>query len=162
MIEVQVTQDMIDNAKSKSEEMGALNNSIRRGEGNLVGFIGEQVALAVLGGSWSNTYDYDLITPEGKKVDVKTKQTTVAPRSYYECSVAKFNTKQQCDVYAFVRVKSSLDTAWFLGVMDKKEYYKRATPLKRGDVDPSNNFTVRADCYNLKIADLENVEKCNV
>jgi hypothetical protein len=119
-----------------------------------VGFIGEQVALSIMGGSWSNTYDYDLVTKDGKKVDVKTKQTTVPPRSYYECSVATFNTSTNCDAYAFVRVKNTLDTAWFLGVMDKQEYYKKATPLKKGDVDPSNNFTVRADCYNLKIEEL--------
>jgi hypothetical protein len=154
MIEVSVTQEMIDKAKLKDKEMGTLNNSIRNGAGNLVGFIGEQVALSIMGGSWSNTYDYDLVTKDGKKVDVKTKQTTVPPLSYYECSVAKFNTSQNCDAYAFVRVKNTLDTAWFLGVMDKQEYYKKATPLKKGDVDPSNNFTVRADCYNLKIEEL--------
>tara|TARA_R110001632_G_C11096582_1_gene390537 strand:+ start:62 stop:535 length:474 start_codon:yes stop_codon:yes gene_type:complete len=154
MIEVSVTKEMIDKAELKDKEMGTLNNSIRKGAGNLVGFIGEQVALSIMGGSWSNTYDYDLVTEEGKKVDVKTKQTTVPPRSYYECSVAKFNTSQKCDAYAFVRVKNTLDTAWFLGVMDKQEYYKKATPLKKGDVDPSNNFTVRADCYNLKIEEL--------
>jgi len=157
MIEINVTQDMIDMAKLKSNEMGSLNNSIRKGEGNLIGFIGEQVAINVMGGSWVNTYDYDLITDDGKKVDVKTKQTTVTPRTFYECSVAKFNTSQKCDMYAFVRVKNTLDTAWFLGVMDKEKYYKTATPLKKGDVDPSNNFTVKADCYNLKIEELDSV-----
>jgi hypothetical protein len=52
------------------------------------GFLGEQIALKVLGGQWQNTYDYDIVD---------------------------------------------------------------ATFMKKGDVDPSNNFTVRADCYNLRI-----------
>ena len=157
MIEVIITQDMIDTARQKATEMGSLRNSIRNGNGNLVGFIGEQVALHVMGGSEANTYDYDMITEDGRKVDVKTKQTTVKPKTFYECSVAKFNTTQKCDMYAFVRVKNTLDVAWFLGVMDKDKYYEMATPLKKGDIDPSNNFTVRADCYNLKIEELQSV-----
>ena len=70
MIEVVVTQDMLNKAHNKSEEMGRLNNSITKGKGNLAGFLGEQIALQILGGKWSNTYDYDLITPENKKVYV--------------------------------------------------------------------------------------------
>ena len=154
MIEVIITQDMLDKANNKSEEMGRLNNSITKGRGNLAGFLGEQIALQVLGGEWSNTYDYDLVTPDNKKVDVKTKQTTVTPRPYYECSVAKFNTRQKCDSYAFVRVKNTMDVGWFLGSMEHDEYYDKATFLKKGEVDPSNNFTVKADCYNLKIEEL--------
>ena len=41
MIEVIVTQDMLDKAHNKSEEMGRLNNSITKGKGNLAGFLGE-------------------------------------------------------------------------------------------------------------------------
>jgi len=48
--------------------------------------------------------------------------------------------------------------AWILGQMDKKEYLKKARFLKKGEVDKSNNFTVKADCYNLKISDLYPVE----
>jgi len=155
VIEVKITQDMIDKAESKSQDMGVLNNSIRNGKGNLVGFLGEQVAVKIMGGSESNTYDYDIITSDGKKVDVKTKQTTVKPKPFYECSVAEFNTTQKCDMYVFVRVKNTLDVAWFLGVMDKEKYFHKARYLKKGDVDPSNNFVVRANCYNLKIEDLD-------
>jgi hypothetical protein len=154
MIEVVVSDTMLQAAKDKSTEMGRLNNSILSGDGNIAGFVGEQIALSILGGEWSNTYDYDIVTPDGKKVDVKTKQTTVAPRPHYECSVAKYNTGQQCDMYAFVRVTKTLDKGWFLGVMDHKTYYEKATYLKKGQVDMSNNFTVRADCYNLPISEL--------
>ena len=40
-------------------------------------------------------------------------------------------------------------------MLGKDEYFKKATFLKKGDVDPSNNYTVRADCYNLKINELQ-------
>jgi len=150
MIKVEITEDMLAAANDKAIEMGKLNNSILNGEGSLAGFIGEQIALKVLGGTWHNTYDYDIVVGS-KRIDVKTKQTTVAPLPHYECSVAAFNTRQKCDAYAFVRVLKDLSVGWFLGVSEKDQYFNTATFMKKGDIDPSNNFTVRADCYNLRI-----------
>ena len=74
MKEVKVTRDMLVKARDKAVEMGRLHNSILNGGGNLAGFIGELIVLKVLGGEWSNTYDYDILL--GKiKIDAKTKQT---------------------------------------------------------------------------------------
>ena len=121
----------------------------------MAGFLGEQVAMSVLGGDWNNTYDYDFTTEAGKRVEVKTKQTSVKPLPHYECSIAKFNTKQDCDAYAFVRVLNDFSIGWFLGVLTKETYFDKANFLKKGDVDPSNNYTVKADCYNVRIDQLE-------
>ena len=155
MKEIEITLDMIDKARTKAKELGRLNNSILKGKGNLAGFIGEQIALQCLGGNWENTYEYDIVLPDGKLVDVKTKQTTVTPLPEYDCSVTKYNTKQQCDVYAFVRVKGDFTTGWYLGCMDKEKYLTKATFMKRGDIVPSNNYMVKAYCYNLLIKELD-------
>lgn len=161
MIEVEVTPDMIERSQSRAVSMGCLNNSIEKGAGNLAGFLGEEVANKVLSGTISNTYDYDLVSDvRGRqvKVDVKTKRCTSPPKSYYDCSVAAFNTKQKCDYYAFVRIeyrKQEWGRAWFLGVYKKEDYFKDARFLTKGQVDPSNGFTVKADCYNMEISKLE-------
>lgn len=155
MIEVKITEEMIAKAQQSAEEMGKLRNSIRKGEGNLVGFIGEQVAHQVLGGFIDNTYDHDIVLDDFMTtVDVKTKETTCAPKPYYSCSVADYNTKQKCDYYAFVRVKKDLSVGWYLGVYPKQSYVKDAVFLKAGDFDPDNNFTVKSDCYNIPISKL--------
>jgi hypothetical protein len=153
MIEVTISDDMLIKAREKAVEMGKLHNSILRGKGNMSGFIGEQIALHVLGGTWENTYDYDMKVGD-TRIDVKTKQTSVKPLPHYECSIAAFNTKQDCDGYAFVRVLNDFSIGWFLGVLTKQDYFDKATFLKKGDVDPSNNYTVRADCYNVRIDEL--------
>ena len=153
MIQVEITNEMLVSAREKATEMGQLNNSILKGQGSLAGFVGEQVVMQILGGKWENTYDYD-INVDNVRVEVKTKQTTVQPMSHYECSVAAFNIKQSCDAYAFVRVLKDFSVGWFLGVMNKDEFFQKAKKLKKGEVDPSNNFTVRADCYNLRIDEL--------
>ena len=155
MIEVEVTDAMILNARKKSREMGSLNKSILNGGGNLAGFIGEFVAQSVLGGIIENTFQYDLVLDSGKKVDVKTKQTGFEPKPEYDCSISSESKIQDCDIYAFVRVKNDLTTAWFLGKIDKKKFFRKAKHFKKGEVDPSNNYTVKADCWNLKIKDLD-------
>jgi|TARA_R110000765_G_scaffold323168_1_gene414866 hypothetical protein len=154
MKELEITLDMIGKARTKSTEMGVLKNSIIRGNGNIAGFVGEQIALCCLGGEWQNTYEYDILMPNGQRVDVKTKQTSVTPLPDYDCSIAKFNTKQKCDSYAFVRVKKDLTVGWYLGKIDKDDFFNKARFMKKGTVDPSNNYKVQADCYNIKIKEL--------
>tara|TARA_R110000744_G_C18996286_1_gene521216 strand:+ start:42 stop:518 length:477 start_codon:yes stop_codon:yes gene_type:complete len=155
MKSVNIPIEMIDKARTKAKELGTLRNSITKGKGNLIGFIGEEIALSCLGGVSSNTYDYDLITDAGVKVDVKTKSTSVSPLEHYDCSVSAYNTKQKCDAYAFVRVKNDLSVGWYLGIMNKETYMDTAEKLNKGDIDPSNGFTVKSNCYNIKISQLQ-------
>ena len=158
MKEITISLEMLDAARQKAKELGKLNNSILKGKGNLAGFLGEQIALSFLGGEWQNTYEYDILLSDGEKVDVKTKQTSVTPLPEYDCSVAKYNTKQLCDSYAFVRVRNDFTVGWYLGKINKEDFLQKAVFMKKGDVDPSNNYRVRADCYNLKINALGNVQ----
>ena len=154
MVEVPITAQMIKNATEKATELGELNNSITKGDGNFAGFLGEEIALKIIGGRLENTSHYDLIDDKGQTWDVKTKRCTSAPKGYYECSVADYNTIQKCDNYAFVRIEFKNDRptrAWFLGGYIKKNYYRDARFLRAGDYDPDNNYTVKADCYNLPI-----------
>ena len=155
MIEVQVTDEQLIEARKQAVEMGKLHNSITRGQGNVAGFVGEIITAEILNGVQDNTFDYDIFLPKtGKTVDVKTKRTSVAPLPHYECSVAKLNTNQNCDFYAFVRVKNDYRTAWFLGMVPKVMYYEMAVFRKKGDLDPDNGYIVKSDCYNLPIKDL--------
>lgn len=155
MIEVVITSEMLVEARDKAAEMGKLRNSITSGAGNIAGFIGEAIAQQVLGGKLDNTYDYDLVLDNGTKIDVKTKQTSVKPLPTYDCSIANLNTKQQCDYYAFVRVKNDFTVGWYLGVYEKQQYMLDAVFMKRGTIDPSNGYVVKSDCYNLKINQLK-------
>ena len=149
-----ITQGALKRIKRRAAKLPLLNNSIRNGEGSLVAYIGEEVVKNVLEGKIEDTYDYDIVY-KNTKVDVKTKERTVAPKSYYECSVADFNTEQNCDEYAFVSVLSTMKEAWYLGKISKVDFYKTATFHKKGDIDPDNNFTFKADCYNIPISQLK-------
>ena len=156
MIEIEITDPMLLRARKKAKELGRLSRSITRGQGNLAGFVGEEIALKVLGGRFDNiekNVDYDIIIPSGKTVDVKTKRTSVKPKPFYECSINTYY-KQKCDYYAFVRVHNDLHIGWFLGWYPREKYYEDSIHFKKGDKDPSNNFTFKADAYNMEISKL--------
>lgn len=159
MINIKITENDVLLAEQYRDDMGRLNNSITCGNGSVSGFLGEIITANLLGVKNSNTYDYDLITRYGKKVDVKTKRTTVVPKITYDCSVADFNTKQQCDIYVFVRIRSDLSEGWVLGYKYKQTYFDSSVFMKEGQIDHSNGFIVRADCYNLPIHKLDNIEE---
>ena len=158
MIEVPVSNAILLQSRDLAEAMGSLNNSFTNGQGNVAGFIGELVVLELLAGKRVSTKDYDIILEDGTTVDVKTKRTSVKPRLHYECSVAKLSLHQDCDSYAFCRVKNDYTVCWFLGLVMHDTYFSKARFLKKGDVDPSNNYTVKSSCYNLSIEELQSVD----
>jgi hypothetical protein len=146
-------------ATKMANAMGALNNSISKGDGNVAGFIGELIVASILDAKQDNTYQYDLVLPDGKTIDVKSKRTNRQPKPHYDCSVAAFNTTQECDYYAFVRMNVEARVAWFLGMIPKEDYYKQATLIEAGDIIGSNQYMVRSSCYNLAIEDIWRVSE---
>lgn len=158
MKRIDITDNDIKEAKRLSHNMGTLQNSITQGQGNIHGFLGEIITSKFLKSKLNNTYDYDIIH-NNLKIDVKTKRVTTPPKDYYECSVASLNTKQQCDIYIFTRVLKDMTKGWVLGYINKKEYFDKAIFLKKGNIDPSNNWKVSTDCYNLPIKELNNIKE---
>lgn len=162
MLKIQITDKMKKVAKEKAQEMGELKNSILKGEGNMTGFLGEEIIKTFLSARSSNTKDYD-ISYKKKKYDIKTKLTSKEPLPEYDCSIAAYNTVQKCDGYIFVRIQKdkedNLVCGWILGWMDKEGYFQNAEYWPKGKIDPSNGYRVKASCYNVKIKDLKNIEE---
>jgi len=158
MIEVPISEDYMRHAREKASTVGILQGSITGGTSNIVGAIGEVIVADIIGATEANTYNYDLVK-DGNRIDVKTKRCNTKPKSNYDCSVASHGSKQDCDSYVFVRILTDLSKAWILGSIGKQDYYARATRYKKGQIDPSNGFTFKADCYNLPISELEPINE---
>ncbi len=158
IIEIPITQKQIEKAKNLYD-FGALKGSIMRGKSNIFGALGEVVFYDYFKNeniSFVSTFDYDMII-NGRKVDVKTKRTSVRPKMSFLCTVASYNTRQKCDFYFFCMVKTDFSKAYLLGYISKKEFFKKATFNKKGELDEkgNNNFHFKADCYNIDIKDLK-------
>ena len=122
MKKFKISNNTLLNIEDRAKTLPLLNNSIREGKGAVVAYLGEAVVKKVLDGDIKDTYDYDIVYGDDIKVDVKTKERTVPPRENYNCTVADFNTKQECDEYAFVSVLNDHSTAWYLGKISKKDF----------------------------------------
>jgi len=61
MIQVEIKKEWVENAKEKAKELGVLKHSFMKGQGNIIGFLGEIVVADFLKAKIENTYDYDLI-----------------------------------------------------------------------------------------------------
>ena len=153
MIQLEIKKEWVEKAKEKAKEMGVLNHSILKGNGNITGFIGEFMVENFLKAKIENTYDYDIIK-NNVKIDVKSKRCTSIPRPDYDCSVPAYNTRQKCDLYVFTRIMNTQDIGWICGVISKKDFFKKARLWKKGQVDESNMMEFKEDSYNLKIGDL--------
>ena len=68
-----IAESALKRIKVRAAKLPLLNNSIRKGEGSLVAYIGEEVVKNVLKGEIKDTYDYDIVY-KNTKVDVKTKE----------------------------------------------------------------------------------------
>ena len=121
---------MINNAKEKSENLGAINNSILKGKGNFAGYLGEEiVAHYIKADIVSNSeYNHDLLK-NNQRIEVKTKRRTVEPQDHYDASVAYTSRHQSPDLYIFTSIQFKNGTpikAWICGKKEPKEYFKRA------------------------------------
>jgi hypothetical protein len=157
MIEIKLTPEVRNEARREALNLGPLQGSISAGASNVIGFIGELIVADAIGASKQNTKDYDLVSPQGTRIDVKSKTCNTTPKDYYDCSVAAHGTQQDCDSYVFVRVAADLSRAWILGEIAKDEFYAKAKRWKKGEVDEDNGYRVRADCYNLPIKELHDL-----
>ncbi len=145
-------------ARTEAEEMGALHGSIEDGKGNFAGLLAEFVVARVIDAVRRPTYEYDIVRND-VSIDVKTKRRTVKPKPSYDASIADYNTEQGADVYYFTSFNTESSVLSLLGYIPTDEYYEKATFYEEGDHDPDNNFTFKADCYNLPY---EELRQCDI
>lgn len=142
--------------KAKSKKLRKLKNSIRKGNGVILGLLGEEAANKIIGGEVIQDYNYDIMHMD-VTYEIKTKQCSSEPIDSYDCTVSAYNTKQKCDNYVFVRVENKgriWGRAWVLGWISKEEFFEKAVFLKRGEKSGKNGFYARSDCYNIPISKL--------
>ena len=157
MIEIlDIPQYILIDAIKRSKKLGRLHNSITKGGGNIIGYIGQALVARHLKAEDIDDYQFDVMK-DGVKFEVKTKRCTSKPKPDYDCSVSGANTEQKCDYYVFVRVMEDFSKAWILGKKKRNKYFKQARFCKKGEKDEKSHlgWTFKADCHNLSIGELD-------
>ena len=156
-LKIKITDKNLNAARKRADKIGANSKKISRG-GELHGMLGEQLFLDNYGGELIDCHDYDIDHPKIGRIDIKTKRCASAPQDHYTCTVAAYQIgKEDCDFYGFYRIHNNLTYGWFLGIISKEEFMKKAKFLKKGDMD--GDFEVKSDCYNIKISELREISE---
>lgn len=162
-----IPADIIPVAQLKADTLGPLRNSIREGEGNFAGYLGQLCAKRAFRWDHPDGRQFDLRDPDtGLTYDCKTKERGMFAHPGWWASVPKANTSQKCDHYLFANVFISEATKnWmvqFMGTMEPVEFYRRAQYFPEGTPDPNDHsgsgFTFQTDCYNVEYGDLNPIE----
>jgi len=151
---VQISQLALERAYSRFR--GRMNkNSFLDGEGNLTGFLGEEMFKTIFpAAKHVDSIDYDFLSENGVKVEVKTKKQNAPsePLKSYEGSVAETSCHQNPDFYSFFRVYFDGKTfpyGWYMGSISRASLYKYGTKLKQGEKNGNNGFSVKVNCINI-------------
>jgi hypothetical protein len=148
MIKLQITPGQIERAE-KLFSFNKLKNSIKEGEGNLTGAIGEIVAFDYYEQQdklviHSGDFNFDLLI-DGSKIEVKTMEVNATPKEYHECNVSLYNAEQKCDYYLFLNVDSSHSTAHIKGYVSKERFKKIRQLRLKGEKNGS--FEYKCDTF---------------
>jgi hypothetical protein len=148
MIKLEITPGQIERAKNLYS-FNTLKNSIKEGEGNLTGAIGEIIAFDYYEQQdklviHSGDFNFDLLI-DGSKIEVKTMEHNAPPRAEYECNLSLFNAEQKCDYYLFLDVNSSHSTSYIKGYVSKERLKKIRQLRLKGEKHGS--FEYRCDTF---------------
>lgn len=145
-------------ARKEAKEMGALKNSLTKGRGNAIGMLGEILAHRFLGGKrvGSTNRFYDIVTPSGLRVDVKTTCMVLTPRKhhlarayYKECEREFLATK--CDAYFFVRACRTLRSAYLVGWLSAEDFAGKADFTPEGSINPHDKRVVQSPEFTIPL-----------
>ncbi len=123
------------------------------------GFLGEIVARDFLGyiETPGVNWNYDLISQDGARLEVKTKRTRHAPRPLFSCGVSTRSDHQRPDYYVFMFARYDLSELWFIGVVSFETFRKESQIVKEGESDGRGdpNWRASADQRYMTVQDVE-------
>lgn len=149
--------------------MPVLNGSHRGVAGNEVGCLGEVIVEALLTAfeidfKFTGATSHDLQVG-GEFWEVKTKDRTVIPKPFYDCSVPLYNSDhQKVDEYVFVSLYRDggasmgvrrFPIAYVVGIVNRERVFREGRVWRAGETDPSNGTQFWTDCVNLPISRLD-------
>jgi len=152
MLTVPITTAMYTEAKELADAQGALKGSIRFGQGNIYGYLGEAIFQKLFDCQRVNDYEHDFVInryDQDIKVDVKTKMTSYKPLPEYEASVTKMPKQQKTHIYFFCRVHKDTRKGWAIGWEFSDVFFKTCNLFKKGDKDSSNGMICKRTCWNI-------------
>jgi hypothetical protein len=158
----------IEQAKRLIDQRPIYRRSHRGLAANEVGCLGEAITSRVfqehgieLTEAFTTTHDF--VLSNGRTIEVKTKDRTVAPQPHFDCSVPEYvAAHQQASFFVFISLQRNrgvteglerFHTAHVVGVATPSMFVARGRLMKAGTTD-SNGTTFWTSCLNISIESL--------
>lgn len=159
ILSVPVAGAQVEEARARAKALGALQRSIRRGRGNVIGYLGQIAARDSLGMREADLRSFDLIADDGRRIEVKTAACTARPQYHYACNVALTSFKhQRPDAFLFVRVLSRahqpITEAFLLGWISADRFEQISRRVKLAEQDHRNRWRASAACQQVLVNEL--------
>lgn len=153
-----ITSEQLEKAKTRNT-FGELKNSIRKGQGNFIGSIGEIVLMDYYLKKGSKVedgqnYNYDFKL-NGFTIEVKTQEIKLEPKDNWTCHVPNYNDKQNCDYYAFMGINVQKNEAYCFGFLNKDSWMKVRKLKKQGEM--GTKYPFKCDTWVCQIKDLTKI-----
>ena len=154
-MQINITDSQRERARTRFT-FGELKNSIRKGEGNEIGALGEILVMdhykekgcEVIDGQ---NFDFDFMI-DGHMIEVKTQETRFEPNDSWTCHVPDYNAKQKCDFYCFVFIERSMSKAWIAGMIKHDTFHQIKKLKMKGEIGFRKAF--KCDTWTILISDL--------
>jgi len=172
-LQILIGDHLRDVAKARAAAMPIYDRSMRGADANEVGAMGEVVALHYLNPLPIEVLDVGQIGHDlevnGRRVEVKTKERTVAPQPHYECTVPAYvSDVQRPDRYLFVSLQAEqgwtgidrFRCGWILGTMDREAFVDQAHYVTSQDLDTSNDWRPSIPCWQIPVSALDRPVVC--
>lgn len=164
------TEEIWQEAADRASKQKVFKGSHRQRAANEVGCLGEVLAEIWLRQNGiffederdETTHDYRL--RNGKTIDVKTKDRTVVPLPFHDCSVPLYNHgHQRPDYFLFISLRRNKSLtgierytdAYVLGALNFAQVEKLGRDIPPGVPDPSNGTILWTGCKNVAIEQLK-------
>jgi len=166
MIEIDIKKKYLETSLNRISNINVKNNNPSKfGYENkriYEGYIVEELVKDFLNINLiSDTYNYDLLTNKGKKLEVKTISCKFKPKTNYLCTVNCHSSKekniQNADYYIFVRIRNDYKVGWLLGWIGCDEFYQKGDFIEKGKDFGNFKFT-KANATVLEIKNLYKFE----
>jgi hypothetical protein len=157
-MKLQITSEQLEKA-TRRNNFGILNNSIKKGEGNYLGAVGEVVLMDYYINKGANVtdgqmFDFDFAVNK-YKIEVKTQANIYTPKNDWTCHVPNANATQKCDFYAFVFVNLQKNEAYCKGMITKEKWLKVRQFKQKGEMGHKDAF--ECDTWVVQIKDLTKI-----
>lgn len=166
MIKVNITDSQYERARNLYD-FDSIDYSITKGEGNIIGALGE----IIVQDTWSSylkfpkksSRDYDLITSNNLKVDVKSKRISsgvkLADDFKVVVSAQGMGITQDCDWYVFCFISDDYYHGYILGWYSKKNFMRDSIHKRKGELDDigrvlNKGWRFKSDTYVMLVKDL--------